>query len=65
MKRLHTNNKGEYIMLELQSFLRGQEIIYENNTSYIYQKNGYTEQLNHIMLEKTQLIWLEVCLLDF
>ena len=56
MKRLHTDNKGEYIMLELQSFLRGQEIIYENNTSYIYQKNGYAEQLNHILLEKTQLI---------
>jgi len=56
MKRLHTDNKGEYITLELQSFLRGQEIIYENNTSYIYQKNGYAEQLNHILLEKTQLI---------
>jgi len=29
IKRLHTNNREEYIIVELQSFLREQEIIYE------------------------------------
>ena len=52
IKRLHTNNGEEYIMLVLQFFLREQEIIYETSTPYIYQKNSYTEQLNCILLEK-------------
>ena len=36
MKRLHTDNKGEYVMLELQFFLREQEVIYETSTLYVY-----------------------------
>jgi len=39
-------------MLELQSFLRKQEIIYKTNTLHVYQQNGYTEQLNHTLLKK-------------
>jgi len=41
VKRLHTDNKGEYVTLELQFFLREQEIIYETSTSYIHQQNGH------------------------
>ena len=36
MKRLHTDNKGEYVILELQFFLREQEIIYKTSTLYVY-----------------------------
>jgi len=40
IKRLYTDNGEEYIMLELQSFLREQGIIYETSTSYVCQQNG-------------------------
>ena len=40
MKRLHTDNGGKYVTLELQFFLREQEIIYETSTPYIHQQNG-------------------------
>ena len=43
VKRLHTDNKGEYITSELQFFLRKQEIIYETSTWYIHQQNGHAE----------------------
>jgi len=36
VKRLHTDNRGEYVTLELQSFLREQKIIYEISTPYVY-----------------------------
>ena len=54
MKRLHTDNREEYIISELQFFLREQEIIYETSTSYVHQQNGHAEQLNHTLLEKVQ-----------
>ena len=65
MKRLHTDNGGEYITSELQSFLREQEIIYKTSTLYIHQQNGCAEQLNCILLEKAQSMQLEACLPDF
>ena len=43
IKRLHTDNRREYVMLELQSFLKEQEIIYKASTSYVHQQNGCTE----------------------
>jgi len=46
VKCLHTNNGGEYMILELQSFLREQEIVHETSTSYVHQQNGRAEQLN-------------------
>jgi len=52
VKRLHTNNRGEYVISELQSFLREQEIIYETSTSHIY--HSHAEQLNCTLLEKAQ-----------
>ena len=64
MKRLHTDNREEYIISELQFFLREQEIIYETSTSYVHQQNGHAEQLNHTLLEKVQSMWLEACLPD-
>ena len=36
VKRLYTDNRGEYIMLELQFFLREQEIIHETSTLHVY-----------------------------
>jgi len=36
MKRLYTNNVREYITLELQFFLREQEIIHKTSTSHIH-----------------------------
>ena len=56
VKRLHTDNRKEYITLELQSFLREQEIIHETSTLYIHQQNGCAEWLNYILLEKMQSI---------
>jgi len=61
---LHTNNGKEYVILELQFFLKKQEIIYETSIPYAHQQNSYTKQLNYILLEKEQLIQLEVYLLD-
>jgi len=52
MKRLHTDNGGEYVTSELQFFLREQEIIYEISTPHVCQQNGCAEQLNHTLLEK-------------
>ena len=40
MKRLHTDNREEYVTSELKSFLKEQEIIYQTSTLYGYQKNG-------------------------
>jgi len=36
VKRLHTNNGREYVILELQSILREQNIIYEISTLHIH-----------------------------
>ena len=36
VKRLYTDNRGEYVTLELKSFLREQGIIYETSTSHVY-----------------------------
>jgi len=38
-------------MLELQSFLKEQEIIHKTSISHIHQQNGCAEQLNCILLE--------------
>jgi len=65
VKRLYTDNEEEYIISELQSFLREQRIIHEISILYIYQQNGCAEQSNHILLEKTQLIQLGAYLPDF
>ena len=42
VKRLHTDNGEEYVISELQSFLREQGIIYETSIPYIHQQNGHT-----------------------
>ena len=52
VKRLHTDNGREYIMLELKSFLREQGIIYKTSTLHVCQQNSYVQQLNCILLEK-------------
>ena len=46
VKCLHTNNEGEYMTSELQSFLREQGIVYKTSTPYIHQQNGQAERLN-------------------
>ena len=43
VKKLYTDNKREYIMSELQSFLREQRIIYKTSTLYIHQQNSCAE----------------------
>jgi len=52
IKRLHTDNGREYIMLELKSFLREQGIIHKTSTPHVCQQNSYVQQLNCILLEK-------------
>jgi len=54
VKHLHTDNGGEYMTSELQSFLREQGIVHKTSTPYVYQQNGQTEQLNRTLLEKAQ-----------
>ena len=56
MKRLHTDNEEEYVMSELQFFLRKQGVIYKTNILHVHQQNGYAEQLNCILLKKAQSI---------
>jgi len=46
VKRLYTDNGGEYMTLELQSFLHKQEIVHETSTPHVHQQNGRAEQLN-------------------
>jgi len=65
VKHLHTDNGGEYIISELQSFLAEQGIIHETSTPHVHQQNGRAEQLNHTLLEKVQSMRLEACLSDF
>jgi len=36
VKRLYTNDGGEYMMLELQYFLKEKKIIYETSTSHVH-----------------------------
>jgi len=43
VKRLHTDDGREYLMLELQSFLREKKIIHETSTLYVHQQNGHAE----------------------
>jgi len=40
VKCLHTNNGGEYMTSELQSFLHKQGIVHETSTPHVYQQNG-------------------------
>jgi len=40
VKHLHTDNRGEYMTSELQSFLREQGIVHETSTPYVHQQNG-------------------------
>jgi len=54
VKRLYTDNGGEYMTLELQSFLCEQGIIHETSTPHVHQQNGQAEQLNQTLLEKVQ-----------
>jgi len=54
IKRLYTDNKEEYIISELQFFLKKQKVIHKTSTPHVYQQNGYAKQLNCILLEKTQ-----------
>ena len=43
IKRLHTDNREEYVISELQFFLREQEIIHKISTLYVYQQNYHAE----------------------
>jgi len=52
VKILHTDNRREYLMLDLQFFLREQEIIYKTSTLHIHQQNSCAKWSNHILLEK-------------
>jgi len=40
VKRLHTDNGGEYMTSELQSFLCEQGIVHETSTPQVHQQNG-------------------------
>jgi len=62
VKHLHTDNGGEYMTSELQSFLREQRIVHETSIPHIHQQNGQAERLNQTLLEKAQSIRLEACL---
>jgi len=53
MKRLYTDNRREYVISELQSFLREQDIIYEISTPHVHQQNSCAKQLNQIFLENS------------
>ena len=53
MKRLYTDNGREYVISELQSFLREQDIIYEISTPNVHQQNSCAEQLNQTFLENS------------
>jgi len=64
VKRVYTDNERECVMLELQFFLKEQEIIHKTSISHIHQQNGCAEQLNCILLENAQSIWLEAYLPD-
>jgi len=56
VKHLHTDNGGEYMTSELQSFLAEQGITHETSIPYVHQQNGQAKQFNHILLEKAQSI---------
>jgi len=56
VKHLHTDNGGEYMTSELQSFLREQRIVHETSIPHIHQQNGRAERLNQTLLEKAQSI---------
>jgi len=40
VKRLHTDNRGEYMTSELQFFLHEQGIVHKTSTPYVHQQNG-------------------------
>ena len=40
VKRLHTDNGGEYMTSELQSFIYEQGIVHKTSTPHIHQQNG-------------------------
>ena len=43
VKRLYTNDGGEYMMLELQYFLKEQKIIYKTSTLHVHQQNNHAK----------------------
>ena len=45
VKRLYTDNRRECVTLELQSFLREQEIIYKTSTLHVYCKGTGSSEL--------------------
>jgi len=64
VKHLHTDNGGEYMTSELQSFLCEQGIVHKTSTPHVHQQNGQAEWLNWTLLEKAQSMRLEACLPD-
>ncbi len=56
MKKLHSNNSGEYIDSQLQKFLDEQGIIHQPAAPYTLKHNGVAERKNQTLVEKARCI---------
>jgi len=64
IKRIRTDNGGEYVSKQFEEFLRSKGIVHETSAPHIHQQNGRAERLNRTFQEKAQAMRLTVCLPD-
>jgi transposase InsO family protein len=64
VKRIRTDNGGEYMSTMLSDFFKDRGIIHELSAPHIHQQNGWAERINCTLQEKSQAMHLHACLPD-
>lgn len=62
VRRLHSDNGGEYVNNEMNILCRQQGIIHTTTASYNPQSNGVAERMNRTIMEKTRALLSEASL---
>jgi hypothetical protein len=64
VKRIRTDNGGEYMSTTLSNYFKDHGIIHELSAPHVHQQNGRAEQINRTLREKSQAMHLHACLPD-
>ncbi|GAK66588.1 uncharacterized protein PAN0_013c4811 [Moesziomyces antarcticus] len=59
MKRLRSDNGGEYINRELEAFLKDEGIIHERTSPYAPEQNGVAERLNRTLFNQVRCMMIQ------
>ena len=56
---LRSDNGGEYVNLNMQTFFQANGLIHQTSCSHTPQQNGVAERKNRILLEMTRALIIE------